>query len=421
MSKLLFQSTYRKFCQVDILHDYFLVHQIRSRDHAFNILNQFEENYDIRNWLSIEVSPFTRKFLSDHRMVFHPTANGFELLIEAESYTDSTITPVIPPRTSLQLEFWIKPILNDFFHASNLPFSDLNQFCFYFSNLADNVRDGHLYLSQPLPIYSPGTTYHLGDLVRSAANPNRILESQNRQSGFAETDSSRWWNFSYYIPTDEAPPPERTVEYTTALDQIPCHRTRFFIYEHENTVPLERLAFTLENATGQITQLGDRITTADTTQTLQYSWDLNTFPPGYYELRVIGDTPRESISFVYQPDTRANDAWGMVYLFFEPSVPSPYPLSQLSAERIMQLVPRTYVIRIKSRTVTRRYRWTEEDRSGEFFLSFPLMNSFAALSDSLGNLLPDPLPTQLTPERDATDGSLTHMYADIFVYDRQIA
>lgn len=156
-------SSYSILATVTILHDYYA--DGRSMD--------FE----------IQATPATTAALKGAGILWRQLGNALVLLVKVEDDESTYID--LPP--DLVLSFYLKLNSSNFLNITNLPLP--GDSLLYFTNAIKTKIGGALYLNQPLPTFSGGASYAIGDLVRDGSTAYEAMKPMTPGShGTGEPD-----------------------------------------------------------------------------------------------------------------------------------------------------------------------------------------------------------------------------------------
>lgn len=171
--------TYKKLCQVHVLHEYFLLGRNEStffglgrearEDRIQKML--YHDTYDMRRQLSIVPTAKTEKLLDEYHIRFIPTALGFFLGIEVKPETQPGGTVRYRPKLEIEEDFRITFLLKVkdtlWFNYSEGRLANPEQKQYFFTNQAfQGEQSPFPYLTQ-LPTLRPTSSLsQMGDIAR---------------------------------------------------------------------------------------------------------------------------------------------------------------------------------------------------------------------------------------------------------------
>lgn len=283
-----------------------------------------------------------------------------------------------------------------FANFTNLSLTTNGKKIYYFSNLSGN--QGHaLFLTQPLPSYTPKTEYHLGQLINYEG---KTLEALHDQASASVKPNNQDWDIL---------PPSQYVSDQDRLTKQGLSRT----YKIPTANPGETRGFTLQDVNEQLTFAVNVNIPAHHQPGNAIACHLNFAgqDPGRYRLYLDGIQVDE---FVLLDLMAATNAFGLVEIVLNSQlVPSAFSLLLPQNQQTL-IQPRTYVIRFKNRATHWRYRYekphgfTKEDLPNfelkdekTYFTKRPqglLQRPKRLLTDGKDRLLPAPGVMLIKPE-----------------------
>ncbi|MCT8339862.1 hypothetical protein MG296_07340 [Flavobacteriaceae bacterium TK19130] len=129
-----FSIIYKKLCDVNLYHEYFLNDGVTSFDDSPTLKEQQLSKYDFREFMGVMPSEDTHTLLNGYRIIFKPTEKGFTLLMQVEEAAPNSgnFTPKIALEPDTKLEFLL--YINDFIFENYSTVSAIPHKPFYFSN-----------------------------------------------------------------------------------------------------------------------------------------------------------------------------------------------------------------------------------------------------------------------------------------------
>lgn len=193
-----FVITYRNLFSVNISHGYYLgvkdnLHTgTNSTLEGDSETDFLERMYNVGDFLLIVPSDTTKRLINQFKLVFKLSRTGFFVGIRTvfENNGMGGVKPFIPIIKPISLTFLIYPKRNNFYNLTTLPKDIGTKKIFHFHNLQNNSiieqqdtgneesRISVNYLSAPLPLFLPNTSYELGDwVVDNIEMPSRVFEA----------------------------------------------------------------------------------------------------------------------------------------------------------------------------------------------------------------------------------------------------
>lgn len=434
------QIIFEPILHIELWHDYFI-----EPSYQGSILPQ---NYSISGHLDLVPTQECQKQLRNLRWLFRPQPYGAILLAHLNFNQDNQpqgsnsnagkLTPIIPIDSNVKLTFWLVVKADKFANYTNLPLDAHRNKFYYFSNQSNNFTDQHLYLSQALNAYTPGTEYALGQLVTYAPEnatlesaqhldeagptPNLIPPAVFEQALTPEADPAQPNSFSgEWLPLPNS-------QYVSAKDLLPRQAL-----SRKETIPDaspgETFRFSLVNLNGQTTFVQTLEVPKEHRVGTPFPVSLNFTgqDPGHYQLFLNEDQLDEFILF---DPMVGRDAFALVEISLQPSLDS--SSSQL-LDSTGELHPQTYRLRFKNRATRWRYhcdRPFDVDHLPAYFQ--PIDETTYATKypiglyrqperlplDSTDHPLPAPSPAMITPVvKNADDGrrKITAIFSDIYL------
>ncbi|WP_144416024.1 hypothetical protein [Calothrix sp. 336/3] len=391
---------YKQILNLELWHDYYLG---QSDPPAL------ATDYAISEILTLVPTAHCQQVLKNLRCIFRPQPWGATIsaCVEEVNLGDRGASPKenrngnfqtqIPVDSPQRLTFWL--IVRDryFSNYTNLSLTAPRQQIYYFSNLSNNQSHA-LFLTQPLPVYAPNTSYPLGQLV---THDGKTLEALRNYTSVSDVpDTSDWDTFP-------------SSQYVSDLDRLP-HQVLFKTHVIPRADPGEIFRFTLTDASEQQT-FALKVTAPDNHtpgEAIAVNLNFSGQVPGCYQLR-LNNTPVDKF-ILYDPMTSSN-AFALVEIVLNQNLVPPAfsPLQSQGGKTLIQ--PKTYVIRFKNRATHWRYRYEKphgfsQDKLPDFelqddktyFTKRPqglLRRPKGLLKDGKDQLLPAPGVMLIKPER----------------------
>ena len=138
-----FSIIYKKLCDVNLYHEYFLNDGVTSFDDSPTLKEQQLSKYDFREFMGVMPSEDTHTLLNGYRIIFKPTEKGFTLLIQVEEVMPNSgnFTPKVTLEPDTKLEFLL--YINDFIFENYSTVSAIPHKPFYFSNKKPIYKSGY--------------------------------------------------------------------------------------------------------------------------------------------------------------------------------------------------------------------------------------------------------------------------------------
>jgi hypothetical protein len=363
---------YQKILDLEIWHDYYLGQP--------NPPKLPSTGYDISDMLALVPTPECLRLLRNLRWLFRPQPRGASIFAHVEQSSSGDFRTLLPVNRPERLTFWLVVRDRYFANFTNLSLGANRQQIYYFSNLWGN--QGHaLFLTQPLPSYTPKSEYHLGQLVN---HDGKTLEALRYQAAGSKNLNANDWDI---LPDSQ---------YISELDRLPQQGlSRIYTIPKANPGDIWRL--TLVDVNEEITFALD-ITTPDSHTpgdaiacNLNFSGQI----PGRYQLCLNNIQVEE---FVLCDPIISRDAFALVEIVLNQNlVPPAFSLLQPQDGNTL-IQPKTYVIRCKNRATRWRYRY--EKPHGFSAASLPNFE----LIDAKTYATKRPLGLRLQPDKFLTDG-----------------
>jgi hypothetical protein len=332
---------YKPVLNLELWHDYYL--------EQLNPPILPKTGYDISETLILIPTSDCEQVLKKLRWVFRPQPWGatiFAHVRKVESDDGRTdFQTIVPLDRPYRLTFWLVVRNSYFANFTNLPLTPSRDQIYYFSNLADN--QGHaLFLTQPLPVYTPGTAYSLGQVVTYQDNAlqNQTLEALKYIPSADPIPGEDDWNF---LPVDS--------QYVSALDSLPRQGlSRPYIVSSVN--PGEIVRFSLVNLHGQESFAIEITVPENHPPGDPIMGNLNFIgqQPGRYQL--FRNNTRLDEFVLVDPFANQN-AFALVEILLDQDQVSPaFSLLEL-IDGQTYIRPKTYLIRYLNRATHWRYRY----------------------------------------------------------------
>ncbi|WP_017326316.1 hypothetical protein [Synechococcus sp. PCC 7336] len=399
MVKLLYKSV----LDLDLWHDYFLG-QPALADLSF-------DDYDISTTLALLPTADCVQQLKKLRWIFRPRSRGGSLFARVNEVAPDQFATQVAVNTPRRLSFWLVARDRHFANFTSLSLNPGSGQSYYFSNLSGNAGDA-LFLTQPLPAYTPGTEYEFGDLVVSGGNTLEAIRYQ--ATAAASPDAALWETLA------------NPSQYATALDLM-SRQGVFYSRPIPAANPGDSFEFGLQDATGQQT-FAHRVEVPDSHvagEAIAVSLNFTGQVPGRYRLLLDGVLDDEFILF--DPLSAPNPFALVEVVLNSPLVPAAFELLQASGTQTL-IQPKTYVIRFKNRATRWHYRYEQPHGFQSLppeFEEIDIDISYATirprglrlqpdtlLSDGNDALLPAPSVAAIVPELDA-NRHLDTIFSDV--------
>lgn len=363
---------YQKILDLEIWHDYYLGQPNPSKP--------LPTGYDISDMLTLVPTPECLRVLRNLRWIFRSQPRGASLFAHVEPTSSGNFVTLLPVNRPEKLTFWLVVRDRYFANFTNLPLNTNRHQIYYFSNLSGN--QGHaLFLTQPLPSYTPENEYHLGQLVN---HDGKTLEALRHQPSASKNPNVNDWDI---LPNSQ---------YVSGLDRL-TKQGLSHIYKIPKANPGDTWQLTLVDVHQQITFALD-VTAPDNHipgEAIACNLNFSGQIPGRYQL-CLNNTQVEE--FVLCDPITSRDAFALVEIVLNQSlVPPAFSLLQLQ-DGNTRIQPKTYVIRCKNRSTRWRYRY--EKPHGFSAASLPNFE----LIDATTYATKRPLGLRLQPDKLLTDG-----------------
>ncbi|AFY99495.1 hypothetical protein [Calothrix sp. PCC 6303] len=326
---------YKQILNLELWHDYYLGQQ---DPHTFALAD-----YDISETLALVPTTNCQQVLKNLRWIFRLQPHGASIFASVEEVTpddSKTNFPTqIPVKRPERLTFWLVVRDRYFANFTNLPLTAPRHQIYYFSNRSGN--QGHaLFLTQPLPVYTSNTTYHLGQLV---THENHTLEVLRDRTNVTTIPDANDWDI---LPSSQ---------YVSELDRLPQQEASK-MYNIPEANPGDRFRFTLIDANEQETFALEVVAPNKHIPGDAIAVSIN-FPnqiPGCYQLRLNNI---QVDKFILCEQAIAHNAFALVEIVLNQNLVSPaFSLLKFEAGKTF-IQPKTYVIRFKNRATHWRYRY----------------------------------------------------------------
>ncbi|BCL33725.1 hypothetical protein [Nostoc sp. MS1] len=366
------KSLYQKILDLEIWHDYYLGQPSPPKLPA--------NGYEISEMLALVPTSECLRILRNLRWLFRPQPQGANIYAQVEEAKSGGWQTLLPVNRPERLTFWLVVRDRYFANFTNLSLTTNRQQIYYFSNLWGN--QGHaLFLTRPLPSYTPKSEYHLGQLVN---HEGKTLEALRYQASASVKPNTNDWDI---LPQSQ---------YVSDEDKL-TKQGLSRIYTISNANPGETWHFTLQDVNEQITFALD-VKIADNHQPseaiachLNFSGQI----PGFYKLLLNN---RQIDKFVLCDPMTASGAFALVEIVLNQSlVPPAFTLLENQDGNTL-IKPKTYVIRCKNRATRWRYRY--EKPHGFSAASLPNFE----LIDAKTYVTKRPIGLRLRPDTLLTDG-----------------
>ncbi|NEQ53454.1 MAG: hypothetical protein F6K11_25515, partial [Leptolyngbya sp. SIO3F4] len=160
---------YKKALTLEFWHDFYL-------GQPSSLPLELPRDYTIANSLTLLPSQDSARILRNLRWVFRPQVAGANLFVDVtETALDDQFQSVVSVDKPYRLSFWLKVNDRYFSNYTNLSLADSRHQIYYFSNQWNNQQNGTVFLSRPLPTYTAGEPYPLGQLVSHDENTLEAL------------------------------------------------------------------------------------------------------------------------------------------------------------------------------------------------------------------------------------------------------
>jgi hypothetical protein len=321
-----FRIRYRPLCAVSFRHGY---HLNRGGD-EFDDLMESEQRrklsaYNIFQDLRLEVPSDTRRTLAAHGLLLKPTATGIEIGASAERPSSGFFVPSVMPLSAYRLRFVLRVRDPLFWDYTNLELgvserAPRGRSIYYLSNRAGTLGGSFPSLSAPPPVYTTGTVYRAGDVVRTSPDSTkRFLAVRAGTHPAPAGDDGTWLRIG---PPDHASgdPPDKTRNYVGTTDLATLYPPIFSLPFSPATVTTASAE--LIGPEGSVQPIGAAAAPSGGTLD-RLLVDARASATGQYRLRVIGrDTSGndfdQSQNVYLDAQLRASGVFAIVELFHEP-------------------------------------------------------------------------------------------------------
>lgn len=399
---------YKKGITLELWHDFYL-------GQPSPLLLDLPGDYTISACLTLVPTQDSARILRNLRWVFRPQAAGANLFVDvAETALDDQFQSVVSVDKPYRLSFWL--IVNDryFSNYTNLPLANSQHQIYYFSNQWNNQQDSVVFLSQPLPTYTAGERYSLGQLV---SHDDRTLEALRPLASVPAIPNPDDWET---LPASQ---------YVSERDRL-SRQGRYWTGAIPSANPGEIVRFRIRDSNGRIA-LATEIPIPDSHpdgDSFPVSLDFVSLSSGRYQLLQQEEVIDE---FVFADSQKGQTALALVEIFLNADNVNPdlSPIRLQNQQTVLQ--PQTYVIRFKNRATRWRYLYQRPHGCDRTNLpeTFTLIDDLSyvttrpvglqkqparILVDCQNTPLPSPTVTHIKPETDESR-SVTQIFSDVFL------
>ncbi len=189
-----FRIQFRTLCEVHFWHDFLLA---RGNTEFEGLMPELRERilaeYSLGDTLRIAPTDETESVLARHKIQFRPRPAGFAL---AGAVSESQTHPGrfgldVPLSSDFVLRFSVNILRPAFLDEANLPISRSS--IFLLSNRTGLALNDELYLTQPIPAFSPARGYQSGDLVLDQTPGTTILLEAAEDASVAPAPAAGKW------------------------------------------------------------------------------------------------------------------------------------------------------------------------------------------------------------------------------------
>lgn len=400
-------QVFTKLFEVRIWHDYSFLGDIIPEHPSFS--------YKVTELVKVYPSKRTRDILASYNLIYKPTQAGFIVIARVkESEAVQTFSRF---DERVKLSFFIQAKHPNFSIFTNLPLQDFTNHLLYFDNLTANTieidgRPLH-FISNPLPGFSPGHVYQVGDLVREHG---KVFEAID-------------------IPVAEAPMPNivqnawasgKNTQYVTGSDRMP-YGAGSFRFDGPNQAPGQEVLFSvknqfgepidlgLKNIPGEEIPMGKAVYPDNPEMNLKHDLFFGSKTEGLYSI-FLGN--EDLGPFYILPSREITNPLGVIELFHAPpgkngaipAVPDGFGFIDVGPDPENPLSMPTgiiYNLHFKSRMTFRRY--ISADGVNIHGLPLPLSQAFAGVEID-GKKMPDPDVLSIHREVDMVGGQARERY-----------
>ena len=284
---------------IELLHDYY------NQQVPFN---------------DIEIIPDDKTIgiLQGHKILWKKFKNRLVALSEVDG-----AKPLINIAAETKLRFYLKIKNPVFANISSLKFFDTENKIYYFTNKANNEKDGKFYLSKPIAAYDAAKDYEMGLMVSNGTKVFEAIQSVSNASPHFTSDADFWREltpsrFPLHHLSDHADINKGTIVFNTSDSKM---------YEALKIIPAENsVGFADVNFWREVKELG-YVTDEDLVDKTDDILDKKT------------------------ENNIAEKIFGVVDLFFDVTVPASY--SMLDGGGAVKEI--NYLLRFKNRISTWKY------------------------------------------------------------------
>lgn len=400
--------TFKPILRLEIWHDYYL-NQAKGID-------ALPVGYNVAEAIALIPTQECQSVLRNLRWLARPQPYGAMLLAQIDTRdqpshpNDTELEPVVAIDAEVRLTFWLVVRDRNFSNYTNLPLDTPSNHIYYFSNRLGNQVGDRLFLTHPLPPYTAGATYPLGQLVayqndmepvtleaiqyQSAASESpQLIDSAGLDNGNGSTinHASAGSTTGEWMPLPYS-------QYVSASDVL-LRQGWFYKTILPHATPETDLRFSLVNLNG-------RETVALTVQVpkhhpghtpLSINLNFTGQQPGYYQLLLNGNRLDD---FVLFDPMMGRDALALIEISLSPHVVPPAFQLLEKREEHLHLRPRTYRIHFKNRATRWRYRC---DRPHRF--TTDQLPSYLQIIDAQTYATKHPIGLCRQPKRFLIDGN----------------
>jgi hypothetical protein len=405
-----FQIRYQPLCLVALRHGFHLNEGTTEFDDLPDDRRQrMLRGFDIFDDLRLLVPPDTQRTLAGLDMVVRTIPTGVIVAQSVEEPAPGIFVPKRLPQRPFRLRFALRAAGSAFWNYTNL--DRPSRALYYLSNRAGLAGGTFPYLSAPAQVFSAGTLYRAGEVVRKG--PGAVVSYLAVRTGAHASPTPADANWHRLASRN----------YVSGTDRATLHPPVFSFRFPASTV--KEAAFALVDLDGVSHAMGNA-TAPDGDTLTAFELDARGLPAGLYRMQVTGldtgDNPYAHSEAVYLDALLpSEDVFALIELFHVPGEAlGPFRFyDEVAGHRLLQ--PEFFVLLLNRHTFW-RYRFRVppapgtdlgdlEEVDGHLVTKevMPLTRGFEEVSFDGGKLLPNPSDARISPESD-------RMYSDVHVH-----